>query len=77
MKRCLISAVMVALGASMLSCAGCSGNTITLGTTPVTSIAPSNTFNYPVGPSGDRGPPSPKELVKEGKIPGKGRPPGK
>jgi len=69
------SFVGVLLAALLLSwSAGCGGDSIVKGTTPVTSIAPSHPIPYPVGPGGDRGPPSPKDLLK-GKVPGGKVPP--
>ena len=65
MKRIVSCLLITAVG---LSLTGCSGDSIVKGTTPVTSIAPSHTFPYPVGPGGDRGPPNPKDLLK-GKVP--------
>ena len=46
---------------------GCSGgNSVTMGTTQVTSIAPSHTFPYPVGDGQAGGPPA----FGKGNVPG-------
>jgi len=55
------------LGLVSAWCLGCSGNTITKGTTPVTALAPSEPINYG-GPNGNSRPPNPKDFLK-GKIP--------
>lgn len=68
---CIQQFVHVALASlAALVLVGCSGgDSVKLGTVPMTAIAPTNPINYPVGPSGKM-PPSAKDVIPKN-IPGK------